>query len=577
MMKDATRVIVCAVLCMAISFPLHAAPQLKPATPAFLNYFKKPPSSRAPRVNNSGHALGLIPSPVDLSHLRGKRMGQRRPGVVRGAFPATYDLRATGKLTSVRDQSIYGTCWAFAAIASLESGLMPAETRDFSENNMVNRSGYDFGFSDGGQLWMATAYLNRWAGPINETDDPYPNPYGSPTGLSVQKHLQDVLIIPDRSGPLDNDNIKQALMDYGAVMTSIYMDEGAAYYNSTTHAYCYTGGNDTNHAVTIVGWDDAYPSANFPVAPDGNGAFIVRNSWGSAWGDNGYFYISYYDALIGSSGMATAVFVAAETPANKNIYEHDPLGMTTTITDYTNTIWGANVFTAHANDTVTAVGLYVLDVNASYEISIYDTYDGVRFTGLRTQQSGTIAVPGYHTIQLNAPVSIVYGHTFCVVVKLTTTGDAELAVEFPWKGFASPTAAAGQSYVSENGVAWDDLTTWFPDTNVCLKAYTAQPPSEQGTLSRAVAYPNPVNFSTAVNGTIKFANLTDNASIKIFDVTGRLVKTLGPGTPGNDGPSGTATWDGRNESGTRVAMGMYLYLISDSAGNKARGKIGVVK
>lgn len=518
--------------------------------------------------------MGLIPSPVDLSHLRGKRLSRQGPALVRGIFPATFDLRADGKLTPVRDQSIYGTCWAFAAIGSLESGLMPTENRDFSENNMVNRSGYDLGFNGGGTLLMAAAYLTRWDGPVNESDDPYPAPAGSVTGLNVQKRIQDVLMIPDRGHALDNDNIKQALMDYGAVMTNIYMDDAAAYYDSTTHAYCYNGLNDPNHGVAIVGWDDAYASTNFPTPPAGDGAFIVRNSWGASWGDSGYFYISYYDGLVGTSN---AVFVGDETPANNNIYEHDPLGMTTTITDFTNTIWGANVFTAYSNDTVTAVGFYVLDINASYEISVYDTYDGARFSGLRTQQTGIIAVPGYHTIQLDTPVSVVYGHTFCVAVKLTTTEDAQLAIEYPWDDYCSPTAAAGQSYVSDDGITWFDLTSFYADTNICLKAYTAQPPSEQGTLSRVVAYPNPVNFSKAVNGAIKFANLTDNASVRIFDVTGRLVRTLDPGTPENDGSSGTAVWDGRNESGTRVAMGMYLYLISDSAGNKARGKIGVVK
>lgn len=564
----------CVVLSVSVAIPLYAAPQLKPAAPGFQRYLNTPPASRVPRKRASGRTMGLIPSPVDMSHLRGKRLSPRRPGLVRGVFPATYDLRTTGKLTPVRDQSIYGTCWAFAAIGSLESCLMPTESRDFSENNMVNRSGYDQGFSEGGTLLMAAAYLTRWDGPVNESDDPYPNPSRSPADLSIQKRIQDVLIIPDRSNALDNDNIKQALMDYGAVMTNVFMDDAAPYFNAATNAYCYTGTDDPNHGVAIVGWDDTFAGANFLTPPPGDGAFIVRNSWGASWGASGYFYVSYYDDLVGTSN---AVFLGGENPANKNIYEYDPLGMTASISIMSNTIWSANVFTAHNNDSVTAVGFYAMDINASYEIFVYDRFDGSRFSGLRAQQTGVIAVPGYRTIQLDTPVPIVYGHTFCVAVKLTTAADAELAIEYPWYGYSNPTAAAGQSYVSDDGITWFDLTSFYPDTNVCLKAYTANPPEEQGTLSEAVAYPNPVNFSKAVGGTLKFSNLTDNAGIKIFDVTGRLVKSLDPGTPENDGSSGTAVWDGRNESGARVAMGMYLYLIKDSAGNKTRGTIGVVK
>ena len=68
-----------------------------------------------------------------------------------------------------------------------------------------------------------------------------------------------------------------------------------AAYNGTTKSYCYTGTGDPNHDVVIVGWDDDYAASNFSPRRAGNGAFIVRNSWGSGWGASGYFYVSYYD------------------------------------------------------------------------------------------------------------------------------------------------------------------------------------------------------------------------------------------------------------------------------------------
>jgi C1A family cysteine protease len=111
--------------------------------------------------------------------------------------------------------------------------------------------------------------------------------------LPAQKHVQEVLTIPDRANPLDNDNIKEMVTGYGAVMTSMWMDDDLAdgYLNSNTTSYYYNASSGTNHAVAIAGWDDNYPASNFSITPPGNGAFIVKNSWGTNWGDNGYFYI----------------------------------------------------------------------------------------------------------------------------------------------------------------------------------------------------------------------------------------------------------------------------------------------
>lgn len=582
----ATIISVCAVCCFIGIIPAHAAIQSGEPSPSFLTYINQSSASRTERVASTGHSGGLIPSPVDLSHLNGKHVSARRPGAVRGALPSSYDLRTSPapivKLTPVKDQGTYNTSWAFAALASLESTLTPLETRDFSENNMVNRSGYDLAFNDGGNMLMATAYLTRWDGPVDETADPYPSPGNSPQGLPAQKAILDVLFIPGRSlsAPLDNDNIKQAVIDYGPVMTSMYIDT-TTYFNTAENAYYCPDLMGFQHAVAIVGWDDDYPSTNFLAAPGGNGAFIVRNSWGTSWGDGGYFYVSYYDRSIGTDDESNAVFLGNQNLSQNIIYQHDPLGATKYLSSKTNPqmIWGANVFTALNNEEVRAVGFYTLDTNTSYEISVYDEWDGTRFSGLRAQQAGVMDPPGYHTIELQAPVSFARGHTFCVVVKLTNVAaETWLATESPIAGYCSPVASAGQSYVSVDGVTWADVTVEYPNTNVCLKAYTAlRVIEDHSTLSRAVAYPNPINFSKAVNGTLKFENLTDSARVKIFDVTGRLVKSLDPATPGSSDNSATAVWDGTNEGGMPVAMGIYLYLISDRADNRARGKIVVLK
>ena len=230
-------------------------------------------------------------------------------------YPVFYDLRKLSKVTSVKDQGQSGSCWAFGAIGSLESGLLPGESRDFSENNLKNNSGFDIGPNDGGNDYMATAYFTRWSGPMNEKDDPYDWQSTKSTSKGpVQKHIQNVIFLPNRENATDNNEIKDCIMKYGAVCTSIYMDESSDEENAgngANHTYYYsTSGASQNHAVDIVGWDDNFPKSEFcdydsnNAEPAGNGAFIIKNSWGSDWGDSGYFYVSYYDASIGYDGDA---------------------------------------------------------------------------------------------------------------------------------------------------------------------------------------------------------------------------------------------------------------------------------
>ncbi|MBI4424498.1 MAG: hypothetical protein HY554_12255, partial [Elusimicrobia bacterium] len=109
-------------------------------------------------------------------------------------------------------------------------------------------------------------------------------------------------------------------------------------------------------------------------------------------------------------------------------------------------------------------------------------------------------------------------------------------------------------------------------------AVTVQAASDLGSVR---VFPNPVNFGSAVRNTVKFSGLTLHPTIRIYSVIGELVKTIPPGASAggtvNDGSSGLAEWDGRNESGSVVARGTYIYMIIDAAGGRRTGKIGVHK
>jgi len=441
-----------------------------PLNPDFVRYQQELASGRATGQASGGHGLGHVPPPVDFSHLTGQHISTALRG-----YPSAYDLRTLGKVSPVKDQGRCGACWAFATYGALESYLLPRESWDFSENNLKNTNGFDGDPCHGGGFFKSTAYLARWSGPVTTADDPY-DPYSgsSPPNLPVQKHVQDVYFLPSRGGSLDNDNLKWAVMNYGAVHTGMTWD--GTCYDKTFHTYYYNGETPPGHDVAIVGWDDNFDKSKFPTTPPGDGAFIVKNSWGTGWGEGGYFYVSYYDSKIGiDKKEASAVYTAEPTTNYDHVYQYDPLGWITNL-GYKDddTAWFANVFTSTTNEQLSAVSFYTATLDAQYEIYVYkDPVSGPISPDRYVEPSGTIPVSGYHTVELSTKVPLEAGHTFSVVIKLRTPHyDFPIAAEESQENYSSTvTAEAGQSYISHHGTSWKD-TSGDANTNVCIKAFT---------------------------------------------------------------------------------------------------------
>jgi C1A family cysteine protease len=474
-----------------------AAPPLADPNPDFAKYLqglqsRQKQTAQAPSL--IAPQTGLVPSPVNYAYLSGARIS-----FTTTAMPGAFDLREQGKLTPVRDQGPWGVCWTFASCGSLESFLLPAEVHDFSEEHMALRHGFDGGLNAGGNRDMASAYLARWSGPVAEADDAYGDGV-SPDGLNTAKHVQDILYLPPRQHAADNDLIKWALQSHGALYTTISWTPLS--YSETHAAYYYGGSEAANHAVLIVGWDDAYSRTNFSAEPPGDGAFIVRNSWGASWGDGGYCYVSYHDTIIATE---LAAFAAEPADNYTGIYQHDELGATA----YAGWPWMANRFVAAGpHESLTAVAFYAPVPDTAYEI-----YVGGTLADRQLACSGTIAIPGYRTVKLPEAKALREGEAFHVIVKLAAPSTQYVtAIEYPWSHYSSAaTAQANESFASPDGSTWTDMgASGSPyRSNVCLKAFTTTSGESTATLPKwqvsLKASPTLVNVNQSItySGTVK--------------------------------------------------------------------------
>lgn len=445
----------------------------------------------ASNVTTSNHIITVNGSKSITSTVTTKTVVSQSKSTVKNAsstkssgLPSYYDLRKLGKLTPVKDQGFSGVCWAFAVTGSLESNLLPYQSWNFSENNLKNllsssyQYGFDRGYDDAGCWQEALAYLTRYSGPVNASQDPFHEFSGSsPTNLKAVKHVQNTVQIMSRTitGKMNNTALKEAIMKYGAVYSLMTYEDSS--YNPNTFGYYYTGNIDYNHAIDIVGWDDNYSKNNFIGGAPGNGAFIVRNSWGASWGDKGYFYVSYYDKYLANTDD-NIVFMDAESVKNyDNVYQYDPFGDVGNYGYDDDIGWFSNVFKSNGRELLKAASFYVTEPNTAYNIYVYlnPVGNNPRSGVLAAVKSGFIDTAGYKTILLNNFVSLMKNEKFSIVVKLVSPNTFQpITIEYPLIDYSSKARASpGQSFVSSNGNSWDDMTWIIDNANVCLKAFTS--------------------------------------------------------------------------------------------------------
>lgn len=219
----------------------------------------------------------------------------------------------------IRNQQQTNSCWAFAALSSLEtnlamanykSGLNTSKVYDFSErhmeyatsdefaNGVKNENGYNRKAGDGGIYAFAESYLTNGTGAIAESEMPFENNEDTISISEIQNkkvltHVDDTIEFANYRATSDAskkaeimNQIKEHIQNYGSVFAYLHGNSsnvsGFNCYNNDTGAKYCPYGHKVDHAVSIIGWDDNYSVDNFAenLRPSSNGAWIVRNSWG---------------------------------------------------------------------------------------------------------------------------------------------------------------------------------------------------------------------------------------------------------------------------------------------------------
>lgn len=388
------------------------------------------------------------------------------------SIPTRYDLREKERAPDVRNQGAFGTCWAFAALGAMESALLPEEEVQYSPDHMTLCNGFNLTQADGGEYTMGMAYLAAWKGPVYEEDDPYGDNETDDT-LTAVKHVQEMQVIDGK----DYERIKEAVFKYGGVQTSIYnalrsSTSQSPYYNRETSSYCYIGTEKPNHDVVIVGWDDSYSKENFSVDLEGDGAFICQNSWGEEFGDQGFFYVSYYDTNIGTHNVAYTRI--DETDNYDHIYQSDLCGWVGQLGYNRDSIYGANVFTAEQEEQLVAAGFYATGKDSEYELYLVRNFENEgSFVHMIPVASGKLGNAGYYTVDFNQGVSLDAGERYAIVLHIVTPGSVHpMAIEYAADDATRDVILDdGESYISLNGTKWVSVDTVEP-SNLCIKGFS---------------------------------------------------------------------------------------------------------
>lgn len=242
----------------------------------------------------TGHVRA--PNKAHLIQLSARRHGKMLAALA-APLPPAFDARAQGWVGPIKNQSSCGSCWDFSGtgvveIAYYKAGALKPDGNDALSEQYTLDCGRNGGCGGDDNVTVLD-----WA---KKTGLPQTKDYGPYEARSVRCHFKQewtLFKIDDwgfadgsgGSGVTPPDQIKQAIYNYGCVGCACdagFSDPGSGVISG--------GGRNIDHDVILVGWDDSKGHG---------GAWIMRNSWGTSWGNQGYAWIEYGAYSIGTEAV----------------------------------------------------------------------------------------------------------------------------------------------------------------------------------------------------------------------------------------------------------------------------------